>query len=79
MLAGKFVDPSIHYENLAKAWAYHLDQPFPVDHHQVTLSIDLINALFFNVHEETIDDILTDPVSFSVRVQEYRHGKTEEN
>ena len=79
MLPGKFVDPSTHYENLAKAWAYHLDKPFPVDPYQVNLSIDLINAVFWDVHDETIEDILIDPVSFSIRVQEYRGGKNEKN
>lgn len=79
MLAGKFVDPSTHYEILAKAWAYHLNTPFPIDSHQVNLAVDLINAIFFNVHGETIDDILIDPVSFSIRVQEYRREKSENN
>lgn len=70
----QYVDPSINYEDVAKQWAQQIDQPFPIDAHQVNLCIDLMTAVWSGIYPETFDFILSDPHSFAQRVAEYRHG-----
>ena len=67
------IDPCTNYENTAQAWAYHLDKPFPVDPHEVTLCIQLMGALWRDIHPETIETIQLDPLAFSDRVADYRY------
>ena len=62
-----------NYEDTARAWAYHLDKPFPVDPYEVTMCLQLITALWRDVYPETLEAIELDPVAFSDRVSDYRY------
>jgi len=74
MQPGKFDDPAENYENLARAWASHLNTPFETTGRPFELCLQLIEALWSGVYPETIEAIETDPHSFSERVNSYRHA-----
>jgi hypothetical protein len=70
-----YIDPSINYENTARAWATHLDKPFPgnADPYQLTMCFGLIHAIWRDVSPETIESIEADPQAFAECVSAYRH------
>lgn len=73
------IDPAENYEDTARAWANHLDKPFPyVDSHEVYLCIGLMRAIWHDITEETIESIESNPVLFADRVAAYRHHKEAE-
>jgi len=63
-----------NYDDLAKAWANHLDKPFDTDSRGMLLCLQLVEALFSGVYPETIEFIEIDPHSFAERVSAYRHA-----
>lgn len=74
MQPGKFVDPAENYENLAQAWASHLNTPFDTTGRPFELCLQLIDALWSDVYPETIEAIEIDPHLFAERVDNYRYG-----
>jgi len=72
MKAGKPIDFTQNYEDLAEEWASRLDTPFGKTDHEVSMDVGLIEAFFGRVYPETIDAILADPQAFAQRVSEYR-------
>lgn len=67
-----FVDPSVNYENTAKAWAKHLDKDFPTHGRELEMCLGLLEALWCDIYPETLEAIETDPLSFADRVNDYR-------
>lgn len=63
-----------NYENLAKAWANHINKPFSVTPHEVSLDLSLMQGLWFNIYPEVLEFIKADPHSFADRVAVYRHA-----
>lgn len=63
-----------NYEDLAKAWAEHIDQPFSVTSYEVCLDLGLIQGLWLNIYPEVLDFIESDPHSFADKVAAYRHA-----
>ena len=63
-----------NYEDTAQAWARHLDQSFPVNPYEVSLCLQLMNALWRDIAPETLETIENDPHSFADRVAGYRHN-----
>jgi len=61
-----------NYEDAARAWAEHIDQPFAITPYEVTLDIDLMQGLWINIYPEVYDFIESDPHSFAERVAMYR-------
>ena len=73
----KVIDFSDQYENLAEAWARHLDKPFSIHGHLLSLDLELIEALWFDVYPEVLESIEIDPISFADTVSRYRHNLSE--
>ena len=69
----KYVDPSINYEDSARAWAKLLDKPFDTHGRPFQLCMDLLQTLFYDVYPETIEFIESDPQEFAATVAHYRH------
>lgn len=67
-----FVDPSVNYENTAKAWANHLDRDFATHGRELELCLFLLEMLWHDVYPETLEAIETDPLSFADKVNDYR-------
>jgi hypothetical protein len=67
-LPGKPIDFAQRYEDLAAAWARHLDQPFTSDYRD----LQLINMLWTGIYPETLDEIEANPHLFGERVAMYR-------
>jgi hypothetical protein len=67
-LPGKPIDFAQRYEDLAAAWARHLDKPFTSDYRD----FQLINMLWTGIYPETLDDIEANPHLFGERVAMYR-------
>ena len=73
----KVIDFSDQYENLAEAWARHLDKPFSTHGHHLSLDLGIIEALWFDVYPEVLESIEIDPISFADTVSRYRHHLSE--
>ena len=71
-----YVDPAINYENTAKAWAQHLNQPFDADGRGFEMCLGLLQSLFHDVYPETLEYIEVDPHAFAARVAAYRHDQS---
>lgn len=67
-----FVDPSVNYEDTARAWAKHLDKDFATNGREFELCMSLLEILWGDVYPETLEAIETDPLSFADRVSAYR-------
>ena len=63
-----------NYEDLAKAWAEHIDQPFSVTPYEVSLDLGLMQGLWLNIYPEVFEFIESDPHSFADKVAAYRHA-----
>jgi hypothetical protein len=61
-----------NYEDAARAWAKHIDQPFSVTPYEVYLDLGLMQGLWFNIFPEVLEFIEADPHSFADRVAVYR-------
>ena len=61
-----------NYEDAARAWATHIDQPFSVTPYEVTLDLGLLEGLWRDIYPEVLDFIEADPHSFADRVAVYR-------
>lgn len=61
-----------NYENAARAWANHINQPFAITPYEVSLDLGLIKGLWINIYPEVLDFIEADPHSFAERVAMYR-------
>ena len=70
----RIVDPAENYEDTAQAWARHLDQPFPTDAYGVYMCVGLMQGIWRNIDEETLEAIEVDPAQFAARVAAYRHN-----
>ena len=70
----RIIDPAENYEDTARAWANHLDKPFPVDAYGVYHCVGLMQFIWRDIDEETIKAIETDPALFAARVAAYRHN-----
>lgn len=61
-----------NYEDAARAWAEHIDQPFAITPYEVSLDLGLMQGLWINIYPEVLDFIEADPHSFADRVAMYR-------
>lgn len=61
-----------NYEDAARAWAEHIDQPFAITPYEVSLDLGLMQGLWINIYPEVLDFIEADPHSFAERVAMYR-------
>jgi len=61
-----------NYEDSARAWAEHIDQPFAITPYEVSLDLGLMQGLWINIYPEVLDFIEADPHSFAERVAVYR-------
>lgn len=61
-----------NYEDAARAWAEHIDQPFAITPYEVSLDLGLMQGLWINIYPEVFDFIEADPHSFAERVAVYR-------
>lgn len=60
-----------NYEDAARAWAKHIDQPFSVTPCEVSLDLDLMQGLWINIYPEVFEFIEADPHSFADKVAAY--------
>jgi hypothetical protein len=63
-----------NYEDVAKLWAKHINQPFSVTSHEVSLDLDLMQGLWINIYPEVFEFIEADPHSFADKVAAYRYA-----
>lgn len=75
----RIVDPAENYEDTARAWANHLDKPFPTDAHGVYICVRLMQGVWRNIEKKTIESIESDPALFAARVAAYRHNLHTQN
>jgi hypothetical protein len=68
-----------NYEDAARAWAKHIDQPFSVTPYEVSLDLGLMQGLWFDIYPEVLEFIEADPHSFADKVAAYRHAESVKN